>query len=360
MPLLYFIPLKVHPETQWMSECEALSDWSVLSSLLCCQSKSHGQASINSWAKRTTLQSSVAEQSRATHSGPVLDTFGKVRCFSLDQSFISLNFWLTTGYCIWWDSLNFSVLFRVRGTTSQSFECITWWKPRLKAPFRSPTRARRRAEKTTAPATRTGWSGLWMLSWCGPAASGGRWHKRIPKCTTLRSASASVLTGNFWLTPRRDPSLTRPSAYGPCTWRSTRITNTVPVGRPRPFWRKTSIPCPEDSWHTVPTLSTTPCQWASGWTTRTWTAGRTARTPSCRTSWPTLSIPAWTAPRSSRCTGTTWLGFSTPWCPRLRPTWTPRPRTACHQHTRSKLPVQWVWAPWLQCARRNPALLPRP
>ncbi len=52
-----------------MSECEALSDWSVLSSLLCCQSKSHGQASINSWAKRTTLQSSVAEQSNTLGTG---------------------------------------------------------------------------------------------------------------------------------------------------------------------------------------------------------------------------------------------------------------------------------------------------
>ena len=88
-------------------------------------------------------------------------------------------------------------------------------------------------------------SGRWTPSWSGPAWSGDRSRKKIPKCTIPKFQRDSGQNGKRWRSLRSGRSSTRRRGSGQSTWQITPTTSTGQEGSPR-IWRPLGTPtrCP--------------------------------------------------------------------------------------------------------------------
>ena len=97
-------------------------------------------------------------------------------------------------------------------------------------PHRTTTTLKDQTPKTwTTAKTPIEWKDQWMLSWFGRGDRGGKWLRKIQKCTILKFLKDLEVSGSCYRSRTRDPSLTRPRGCGPCTWRSTLTTSTGSV-----------------------------------------------------------------------------------------------------------------------------------
>jgi len=78
----------------------------------------------------------------------------------------------------------------------------------------------------------------WMPSWFGLGDRGGRWHRKIPRCTTQKSQRDSERSGSFSPKPTRDLSSMKPRDFEQFTWRNIPTISIDQEGRPRLWWKR--------------------------------------------------------------------------------------------------------------------------